>query len=196
VRKKQSTQFESLFSPTRLASSKTELKIQQSAIDFLKKTISDKDETIATLINENNTIREELAIRDRIISDLKRKLRDMPEKVDHVPEKSESTHEEEHGMKLRHQSAPNMRLLVDRNRIQKDFHIDAVLPPKLVQYQVDLETQVNDLKFSSDSQTIAIACNDKTVKLYDTKAGICNQTLTGALEQYVIIYKLTIVFPA
>src|SRR3989338_4228843 len=67
----------------RLASSKTEIKIQQSSIDFLKKSISDKDDTIATLINENNTIREELALRDRIVSDLKRKLRDMPEKIEH-----------------------------------------------------------------------------------------------------------------
>jgi WD40 repeat protein len=63
----------------------------------------------------------------------------------------------------------------------KSFTVE-VHPPKRIRYEVELETQVNDIKFSNDDQIIAAACNDRTVKFYDAKTGGLEHTFDGCLE--------------
>jgi chromosome segregation ATPase len=61
-----------------LATMKIELQLKDSLIESLKATIADKEESIHTISRETEAMRQELVIRDKIISELQQKLRNMP----------------------------------------------------------------------------------------------------------------------
>jgi autophagy-related protein 16 len=71
-----------------------------------------------------------------------------------------------------------------------DFeHIEmpTIQPPDGVQFDIALDTQINCLCFSEDNHLLALAGNDKTVKLYHAKTGQSHSTLYGCVDSVISV---------
>ncbi|KAL0485831.1 tipD [Acrasis kona] len=131
-------------------------------------------------------MKEELLLRDHIISELKNKLRSgSSDATSDVEVAEEAVKEGGKSKEARYSITGRMLLQVHKrsSTLQASFiNVYHATNPKSKQYHIDLETTVNDIKFSADSQLLAIACNNKTVKLYAAKSGGLEHIFFGASE--------------
>ncbi|EFC43397.1 autophagy related protein [Naegleria gruberi] len=60
-----------------------------------------------------------------------------------------------------------------------------ITPPKTVVCKQIIDTQINSIDFSEDTHSVAIACSDKTIRIFNSKSGNFTTTLHGSTDSVI-----------
>ncbi|KAG2391799.1 hypothetical protein C9374_013284 [Naegleria lovaniensis] len=60
-----------------------------------------------------------------------------------------------------------------------------ITPPKTIVSKQTIDTQINGVDFSDDTHSVAIACSDKTIRIFNSKSGSFTNVLHGSTDSVI-----------
>ncbi|KAL0481104.1 autophagy-related protein ATG16 [Acrasis kona] len=160
---------------------KQQLKEKQSEIAAntkLTQTVEDKNKVIQVMREESEAIRIEIKQANETASKLQEENKAF---VQRIIEQKQRQYQNRQTL----DSNNSEFLMLDP--LDSNLGAPTIRPPVEIHHDISLDTQINDIDFSEDNQYIALAANDKSIKVYYTKSGQLHSSFFGCADSVVCV---------